>query len=239
MLHYLIVNLPVSGYEEYMLVEGTEYPAKYYAYGTHLHLNEDVVCYADDIKGGIGWEKASFITPGKNLFNLETVSWGKYFIYNGTFKEHDSLGHSSLIVAKPDTLYSVTYSPNYPSHNSIAALYNADGALIDTAKATLSDNGDYWTFTTNSKCAYIMLNLAKAQSGPILLHVITKKGKGYKPAEENPDLFHGIGKFDAESGKTLHRSRGRGAVAQKNERGRRGHCIKDGSSSRHMACAGL
>ena len=36
--------------------------------------------------------------------------------------------------------------------------------------------------------------------GPLLLHVITKKGKGYQPAEENPSLFHGIGKFDLESG---------------------------------------
>ncbi len=37
-------------------------------------------------------------------------------------------------------------------------------------------------------------------NGPLLLHVITKKGKGYQPAEENPSLFHGIGKFDLETG---------------------------------------
>ncbi len=36
--------------------------------------------------------------------------------------------------------------------------------------------------------------------GPLLLHIITKKGKGYLPAEENPSLFHGIGKFDLETG---------------------------------------
>lgn len=36
--------------------------------------------------------------------------------------------------------------------------------------------------------------------GPILIHVLTKKGKGYTPAEESPDLFHGLGKFDRESG---------------------------------------
>jgi 1-deoxy-D-xylulose-5-phosphate synthase len=34
------------------------------------------------------------------------------------------------------------------------------------------------------------------------VHVITKKGKGYKPAEENPDKFHGIGIFDVSTGKT-------------------------------------
>lgn len=39
--------------------------------------------------------------------------------------------------------------------------------------------------------------------GPVLIHVITKKGKGYKPAEENPDKFHAIGSFDIETGKTI------------------------------------
>lgn len=37
-------------------------------------------------------------------------------------------------------------------------------------------------------------------SGPKLLHIVTKKGKGYKKAEENPTLFHGIGQFDPETG---------------------------------------
>lgn len=45
-----------------------------------------------------------------------------------------------------------------------------------------------------------MLNLAKDTNKPVLLHVITKKGKGYAPAEVNPDVFHGIGCFDPESG---------------------------------------
>ncbi len=38
---------------------------------------------------------------------------------------------------------------------------------------------------------------------PILVHVLTRKGKGYPPAEENPSLFHGIGPFDRESGKPV------------------------------------
>jgi 1-deoxy-D-xylulose-5-phosphate synthase len=36
--------------------------------------------------------------------------------------------------------------------------------------------------------------------GPILIHVVTKKGKGYAPAELNPSLYHGVGPFDRESG---------------------------------------
>jgi len=44
----------------------------------------------------------------------------------------------------------------------------------------------------------------------VLIHVLTKKGKGYKPAEENPSLFHGVGPFDIASGKVL---KGKGGAA--------------------------
>lgn len=43
----------------------------------------------------------------------------------------------------------------------------------------------------------------KSLKGPILLHVITQKGRGYKPAEEDPTCFHGVGAFDRETGKQL------------------------------------
>ena len=46
-----------------------------------------------------------------------------------------------------------------------------------------------------------MLNISKKLDGPVLIHVLTKKGKGYKIAEENPDKFHGTGPFDIETGK--------------------------------------
>lgn len=36
--------------------------------------------------------------------------------------------------------------------------------------------------------------------GPVLLHILTKKGQGYEPAEKNPAKFHGIGPFDAQTG---------------------------------------
>jgi 1-deoxy-D-xylulose-5-phosphate synthase len=45
------------------------------------------------------------------------------------------------------------------------------------------------------------LSLAKEAEGPVLVHVITKKGKGYPPAERNPELYHGVGPFDRETGK--------------------------------------
>ena len=43
--------------------------------------------------------------------------------------------------------------------------------------------------------------------GPVLIHVLTKKGKGYAPAEKNPDIFHGLGPFDITSGK-LYKTEG-------------------------------
>src|SRR5699024_11978596 len=44
------------------------------------------------------------------------------------------------------------------------------------------------------------LNKAKSKKGPVLLHVITKKGKGYRYAEEQPDKYHGVSKFDIKMG---------------------------------------
>ncbi|SVD39528.1 uncharacterized protein METZ01_LOCUS392382, partial [marine metagenome] len=41
---------------------------------------------------------------------------------------------------------------------------------------------------------------------PILLHVITKKGKGYKPAEESLDKFHGVNKFNVTTGSSVSKS---------------------------------
>ena len=49
-----------------------------------------------------------------------------------------------------------------------------------------------------------MLRLVKEKKRPVLLHVITQKGRGYTPAEVKPDVFHGIGSFDPESGKPPH-----------------------------------
>ncbi len=47
-----------------------------------------------------------------------------------------------------------------------------------------------------------MLRISKQLEGPVLIHVLTKKGKGYKIAEQNPDKFHATGPFDIETGKS-------------------------------------
>ena len=46
------------------------------------------------------------------------------------------------------------------------------------------------------------LERAKLLNKPVLVHVVTKKGKGYAPAEENPNKFHGVGTFNKETGES-------------------------------------
>jgi len=46
----------------------------------------------------------------------------------------------------------------------------------------------------------VLRNVRDAKNGPILVHVVTQKGKGYGPAEESADKYHGVGKFDVVTG---------------------------------------
>lgn len=47
----------------------------------------------------------------------------------------------------------------------------------------------------------VLENVRDSEQGPILIHVVTQKGKGYGPAEESADKYHGVAKFDIVSGK--------------------------------------
>ncbi len=47
-----------------------------------------------------------------------------------------------------------------------------------------------------------LLRQAKEMSGPVLIHILTQKGKGYVPAQDDPSKFHGIGKFDPRTGRS-------------------------------------
>ncbi len=52
------------------------------------------------------------------------------------------------------------------------------------------------------------LNAAKEVNGPVLIHAVTVKGKGYLPAESDSASFHGIGKFNIETGEPISASTG-------------------------------
>ncbi|MEF2546588.1 1-deoxy-D-xylulose-5-phosphate synthase [Aurantimonas sp. E1-2-R+4] len=46
----------------------------------------------------------------------------------------------------------------------------------------------------------VLKNVRDVQTGPILVHVVTRKGKGYGPAEDSDDKYHGVSKFDVITG---------------------------------------
>src|SRR5690606_23316941 len=46
----------------------------------------------------------------------------------------------------------------------------------------------------------VLRNVRDAGEGPILVHVVTQKGKGYSPAEESEDKYHGVARFDVVTG---------------------------------------
>ena len=78
-----------------------------------------------------------------------------------------------------------------------------------------------------SLLSYVMES-AKRVPGPVLIHILTKKGKGYKFAEEQPTAFHGVSKFHIDTGKAEVKKNGPDysqkmgealiALAQENER---------------------
>lgn len=51
-----------------------------------------------------------------------------------------------------------------------------------------------------------LLKIAKEMRCPVVVHVMTQKGRGYGPSEEHPKLFHGIGKFDPVTGEPLKKA---------------------------------
>ncbi len=53
-----------------------------------------------------------------------------------------------------------------------------------------------------------VMQKVKNMKGPVLVHVCTKKGRGYTPAEEKPHRYHGISPFDVETGQVKKRSNG-------------------------------
>ncbi len=52
-----------------------------------------------------------------------------------------------------------------------------------------------------------LLRFAKDEDKPVVVHVLTQKGRGYAPAEADPALFHGVGKFDPTTGEVASSTR--------------------------------
>ena len=63
---------------------------------------------------------------------------------------------------------------------------------------------------------------------PVIIHAVTKKGKGYLPAERNPELFHGVGPFDPETGSPLKKAGAAPTYTQEFARALRREARRDG-----------
>ena len=92
-----------------------------------------------------------------------------------------------------------------------AAFYNFSSNLKNRIKRALLP----WTIFENMGLNYYgpvdghdlpelirLLKEARDLHSPVVVHVITQKGHGYEPAEQNPAKFHGVGKFDPETGES-------------------------------------
>ena len=49
----------------------------------------------------------------------------------------------------------------------------------------------------------VLMNVRDKDDGPVLVHVVTQKGKGYAPAEASDDKYHGVNKFDVATGQQI------------------------------------
>ena len=56
------------------------------------------------------------------------------------------------------------------------------------------------TATISTTCCRCCKNVRDMKNGPVLVHVVTQKGKGYAPAETSADKYHGVVKFDVATG---------------------------------------
>ena len=92
-----------------------------------------------------------------------------------------------------------------------AAFYNFSSNLKNRIKRALLP----WTIFENMGLNYYgpvdghdlpelirLLREARDLHNPVVVHVVTQKGHGYEPAEQNPSKFHGVGKFNPENGET-------------------------------------
>lgn len=75
-----------------------------------------------------------------------------------------------------------------------------------------------------------LLTIAKNLREPVLVHVLTTKGKGYSFAEEDPAKFHGIGRFDPATGKKL-------GTKQKTFSDSMGQCLEELAEEDGRVCA--
>ena len=116
-------------------------------------------------------------------------------------------------------LYTVSNKVGRKIVNKIPVIGNFSARVIDRAKQSIKqliipkmyfeDIGFKYLGPVNGnniEDMEFLLSRAKEMNEPVLIHVLTKKGKGYEPAEQNPDRFHSTASFDLKTGNPIKAS---------------------------------
>ena len=178
---------------------------------TLLHQDYDVVALVGDgaATGGMIYEALNDLAVSKEpmvvILNDNEMSISKSI---GGLSRHLSRVRSSRNYLHAKRYYR-TILKKLPGGN---AVYKATSRIKNRLKRMIMPG----TMFENMGITYLgpadghdlpgitaLLNSAKEMREPVLVHVITKKGCGYPPAQEDPTRFHGIGKFDPVTGKSL------------------------------------
>lgn len=146
------------------------------------HLNKDLIVILNDNEMSIAENVGA-------LSNFMSRTMTNDFVHRikkdvqGFLESLDGVGQSVLHVArKAEESLKGLFTPNMLFQAfGFEYIGPIDGHNLDRLISTLEN--------------------VKRFDNAVLIHVLTKKGKGYQPAEENPSLFHGIGPFDQETGK--------------------------------------
>ena len=178
---------------------------------TRLHENYDVVAVIGDgaLTGGMAYEGLNDASvsgePMVIIVNDNTMSIGKNV---GGLSSHLSRLRSSDNYLDAKRTYRRVMK-RLPGGN---AIYGFSSRVKNKLKRLLLPS----TIFENMGFTYLgpadghdlpglisLLSAARELREPVVVHVVTKKGKGYRFAEEDPAKFHGIGKFNPETGKKL------------------------------------
>lgn len=114
---------------------------------------------------------------------------------------------SNMIIVVNDNDQSI--AENYGGiYANLKALRESDGKASDNLFKSMGFDYHFVSNGHDIKALLTIMNEVKGSQKPVVLHVVTTKGKGYKPAEEKREQFHYSGPFDIKTGDPLHQRTG-------------------------------
>jgi len=147
------------------------------------HLNKNLVVVLNDNEMSISRNVGALSSFLSRKLTGKTVVRAKKEIEN-LLKSFSNVGENILQVLKK-------------SEDSFKGFFFTPGMLFEALKFEYV--GPIPGHNLNN-LVQTLQNVRDFSEGPVLVHVLTTKGKGYPPAEENPGDYHGLGPFDVNSG---------------------------------------